>query len=154
MIDLQQFGTLDAELMSRPLDSLNNPNFLGSGLKLRANSGVFAGMIGASPSSPLARRTKHEIKNSQKFAKKYAETPMLWAKCLLSTCFRFVFIVTFCFSPEKSKKVNCFLLISAAFGSCIFPVTFWSRVPKSEPCEQPTTFSWPCRNSDYFQPMR
>lgn len=75
--------------MARPKDDPRlDANLLGSGLKSRASSGAALGSMGPPPGSPLARRTKHEIKASQKFAKKYAETPMLWAKCLLNTCFR------------------------------------------------------------------
>lgn len=93
----EMFGTLDPALMIRQPDESAgfDPNLLGvagSGLKPRSNSGLTSGSIGPAPNSPLARRTKHEIKNSQKFAKKYAETPMLWAKCLLNTCFRYYLI--------------------------------------------------------------
>ncbi|XP_042860737.1 DENN domain-containing protein Crag-like isoform X12 [Penaeus japonicus] len=41
----------------------------------------------ATPASPLARRTKHEVKSAQKLALRHAQTPILWAKCLLSTCY-------------------------------------------------------------------
>ncbi|XP_046446336.1 DENN domain-containing protein 4C-like isoform X6 [Daphnia pulex] len=89
----QQFGTLNPALMQRPLDeSLFDPSVVGSSTKPRSSSGNMCGSSLPPPSSPLARRTKHEIKNSQKFAKKYAETPMLWAKCLLNTCFSIWFI--------------------------------------------------------------
>ena len=85
----QQFGTLNPALMQRPLDeSQLDPSLVGDSTKPRTNSANPCGSSLPPPSSPLARRTKHEIKNSQKFAKKYAETPMLWAKCLLNTCFR------------------------------------------------------------------
>lgn len=86
--------------MVRPKDdSLQPSSLLGSGFKKsRTNSGAALGSNGPPPGSPLARRTKHEIKNSQKFAKKYAETPMLWAKCLLNTCFRCDVISTFLLS--------------------------------------------------------
>lgn len=84
-----QFGTLNPDLMVRPSEEmLNDPSLVGSSTKVRANSASASGPSCPPPSSPLARRTKHEIKNSQKFAKKYAEQPMLWAKCLLNTCFR------------------------------------------------------------------
>lgn len=45
----------------------------------------------SAPGSPIARRTKQEIKCAQKNAKKYSENPHLWAKYLLSTCYRCVF---------------------------------------------------------------
>ena len=90
-----QFGTLNPELMVRPSEELLSDSVFGSGLKPRSNSGATLGSTGPAPSSPLARRTKHEIKNSQKFAKKYAETPMLWAKCLLNTCFRYLSVEVF-----------------------------------------------------------
>lgn len=86
---MQHFGELDPSLFSRSCESQEKSRVLGSGLKPRANSGVASGSVAPS-GSPLARRTKHEIKNSQKVAKKYAETPMLWARCLLSTSFRYV----------------------------------------------------------------
>ncbi|XP_032776750.1 DENN domain-containing protein Crag isoform X6 [Daphnia magna] len=89
----QQFGTLNPDLMLRPVDESSlDPSLVGSSTKPRSNSGNACGSALPPPSSPLARRTKHEIKNSQKFAKKYAETPMLWAKCLLNTCFSIWFI--------------------------------------------------------------
>ncbi|XP_078702971.1 C-myc promoter-binding protein-like isoform X9 [Branchiostoma floridae x Branchiostoma belcheri] len=48
----------------------------------------------AKPSSPMAvtRRTKAELRQSQKVAKKNSGSPMLWAKLLLSHCFSLWFI--------------------------------------------------------------
>ncbi|CAH1254829.1 DENND4A [Branchiostoma lanceolatum] len=48
----------------------------------------------AKPSSPMAvtRRTKAELRHSQKVAKKNSGSPMLWAKLLLSHCFSLWFI--------------------------------------------------------------
>lgn len=40
------------------------------------------------PGSPMARRTKHEVKSAQKLARKYSTSPGLWAKFLLGTCYR------------------------------------------------------------------
>lgn len=45
-------------------------------------------LSGVMPGSPMARRTKHEIKSAQKLARKHATSPELWAKCLLTTCYR------------------------------------------------------------------
>jgi hypothetical protein len=45
-----------------------------------------------SPGSPVARRTKQEIKSAKKNAIKYSEQPMQWAKYLLSTCYSLWFI--------------------------------------------------------------
>ncbi|XP_050536920.1 DENN domain-containing protein Crag isoform X2 [Daktulosphaira vitifoliae] len=44
------------------------------------------------PGSPMARRTKHEVKSAQKLAKKYSTSPGLWAKFLLGTCYSLWFI--------------------------------------------------------------
>ncbi|KAJ4440667.1 hypothetical protein ANN_08814 [Periplaneta americana] len=44
-------------------------------------------LSGAVPGSPMARRTKHEVKSAQKLARKHALSPELWAKCLLTTCY-------------------------------------------------------------------
>lgn len=48
--------------------------------------------VAAMPGSPMARRTKYEIKLAQKLARKYADHPDLWAKCLLTTCYSVWFI--------------------------------------------------------------
>nr|CAD7398697.1 unnamed protein product [Timema poppensis] len=56
---------------------------------LRADSARLSGVL---QGSPLARRTKHEIKSAQKLARKYAALPDLWAKCLLGTCYSLWFI--------------------------------------------------------------
>ncbi|EAA01213.3 AGAP001102-PA [Anopheles gambiae str. PEST] len=45
------------------------------------------------PGSPMARRTKHEIKTAQKLARKHQGNPELWAKHLLATCYSIYFIV-------------------------------------------------------------
>ncbi|XP_039291612.1 DENN domain-containing protein Crag isoform X2 [Nilaparvata lugens] len=61
---------------------------------------------GGPPGSPMARRTKHEIKSAQKIARKYATSPELWAKCLLTTCYSIWFIhLPSCvlFAPSKSS---------------------------------------------------
>ncbi|XP_059619595.1 DENN domain-containing protein Crag isoform X1 [Phlebotomus argentipes] len=45
------------------------------------------------PGSPMARRTKHEIKAAQKIARKSALNPESWAKHLLATCYSIYFII-------------------------------------------------------------
>ncbi|XP_065156643.1 DENN domain-containing protein Crag isoform X3 [Atheta coriaria] len=44
------------------------------------------------PGSPMARRTKHEIKSAQKLAQKYVNQPALWARCLSGTCHTLYFM--------------------------------------------------------------
>ncbi|KAF5299327.1 hypothetical protein FQA39_LY02500 [Lamprigera yunnana] len=44
------------------------------------------------PGSPMARRTKHEIKSAQKLARKCSRSPELWARCLLGTCHTLYFM--------------------------------------------------------------
>ena len=58
----------------------------------------------AAPGSPLARRTKHEVKTAQRLASRHAQTPILWAKCLLSTSYRLdKFNTVFKFIDNKIK---------------------------------------------------
>uniref|UniRef100_A0A336K1N9 CSON010684 protein n=1 Tax=Culicoides sonorensis TaxID=179676 RepID=A0A336K1N9_CULSO len=45
------------------------------------------------PGSPLARRTKHEIKLAQKLARRCQGNPEAWAKHLLATCYSLYFII-------------------------------------------------------------
>ncbi|XP_045076410.1 C-myc promoter-binding protein-like, partial [Coregonus clupeaformis] len=42
--------------------------------------------------APMFRRTKQEIKLSQKIAKRYAAIPQMWSKCLLRHCYGLWFI--------------------------------------------------------------
>ncbi|XP_071576670.1 DENN domain-containing protein Crag isoform X4 [Temnothorax nylanderi] len=42
--------------------------------------------FGMVPGSPMARRTKHEIKVAQRMARKQAAMPDRWGRCLLVTC--------------------------------------------------------------------
>ncbi|XP_076042418.1 DENN domain-containing protein Crag isoform X9 [Oratosquilla oratoria] len=56
------------------------------------------------PGSPLVRRTKHEIKSAQKQATRYAQTPILWAKCLLATCYSLWFTHLPSFALTQSHK--------------------------------------------------
>lgn len=45
------------------------------------------------PGSPIARRTKHEIKLSQKMARRCQSRPELWSKHLLATCYSIYFLI-------------------------------------------------------------
>lgn len=45
------------------------------------------------PGSPMARRTKYEIKMSQKIAKKCQSSPEQWTNHLLTTCYSIYFLV-------------------------------------------------------------
>ncbi|XP_076339433.1 C-myc promoter-binding protein-like [Tachypleus tridentatus] len=73
----QEFGTLNPKLFHKhPVKSLLS---VGSTVSVQANS-------------PMARRTKQEIRAADRVAKKQAENPMLWAKCLLSNCFSLWYI--------------------------------------------------------------
>ncbi|RWS17201.1 DENN domain-containing protein 4C-like protein, partial [Dinothrombium tinctorium] len=42
--------------------------------------------------SPVSRRTKQEIRSAQKMARRHAESPLTWAKCLVSYCYSLWFI--------------------------------------------------------------
>ncbi|XP_063215906.1 DENN domain-containing protein Crag isoform X2 [Bacillus rossius redtenbacheri] len=67
-----------------------------------------ARLSGVLQSSPMARRTKHEIKSAQKLARKYATSPELWAKCLLSTCYSLWFLhLPSCALMSRSKAPSC-----------------------------------------------
>lgn len=48
---------------------------------------------GLMPGSPMARRTKHEIKTAQKIARKCQSRPETWAKHLLATCYSIYFLL-------------------------------------------------------------
>ncbi|XP_023231484.1 C-myc promoter-binding protein-like [Centruroides sculpturatus] len=58
----------------------------------------------STPNSPLARRTKQEIKLAQKVAKKQAEIPPMWAKCLVGYCYSLWFIHLPAFTKTSSSK--------------------------------------------------
>ncbi|XP_069986702.1 DENN domain-containing protein Crag isoform X9 [Penaeus vannamei] len=60
----------------------------------------------ATPASPLARRTKHEVKSAQKLALRHAQTPILWAKCLLSTCYSLWFTHLPAFATTQHHKAR------------------------------------------------
>lgn len=53
----------------------------------------FAHGINMVPGSPMARRTKHEIKTAQKLARKCQPNPETWSKYLLATCYSIYFLV-------------------------------------------------------------
>ncbi|XP_063980913.1 DENN domain-containing protein Crag isoform X2 [Diachasmimorpha longicaudata] len=48
--------------------------------------------FGITPGSPMARRTKHEMKVAQKMARKQAGLPERWGRCLLGTCYSLWFL--------------------------------------------------------------
>ncbi|XP_032452494.1 DENN domain-containing protein Crag isoform X1 [Nasonia vitripennis] len=48
--------------------------------------------FGIAPGSPMARRTKHEIKVAQRMARKQAALPERWGRCLLNTCYSLWFL--------------------------------------------------------------
>ncbi|GLV31716.1 Calmodulin-binding protein related to a Rab3 GDP/GTP exchange protein [Carabus blaptoides fortunei] len=71
------------------------------------------------PGSPMARRTKHEIKCAQKFAKKCIRSPELWARCLLGTCYSLYFMtlpsmLSLCPGRERAVLRNSYDLLGRA----------------------------------------
>uniref|UniRef100_A0A8D8XMR9 DENN domain-containing protein 4C n=2 Tax=Cacopsylla melanoneura TaxID=428564 RepID=A0A8D8XMR9_9HEMI len=60
----------------------------------------------AAPGSPMARRTKHEIKVAAKLAARCAAAPELWGKCLLSTCHSIWFIQLPSYISVSESKVS------------------------------------------------
>ncbi|XP_053670188.1 DENN domain-containing protein Crag isoform X1 [Anopheles nili] len=63
----------------------------------------------AAPGSPMARRTKHEIKTAQKLARKHQGNPELWAKHLLATCYSIYFIVLPSLISENTGREHAVL---------------------------------------------
>ncbi|XP_012934851.1 DENN domain-containing protein 4B [Aplysia californica] len=58
------------------------------------------------PNSPLARRTKQEVKSAQKMALQQAGDPETWSKCLLSYCYSLWFVVFPSFVQSHPKKLE------------------------------------------------
>ncbi|CAG2102287.1 unnamed protein product [Medioppia subpectinata] len=81
----QEFGPLDPLLFHKNptfstlsrIGSLVNDSEVG----LSENSSIIG------PSSPMSKRTKQEIRSAQKVARRHADSPMKWSKCLLSYCY-------------------------------------------------------------------
>ncbi|KAK6640985.1 hypothetical protein RUM44_012684 [Polyplax serrata] len=60
------------------------------------------------PGSPMARRTKHEVKSAQKLARrKHLQSAQSWAKCLLTTCYSlwFLHLPSFVISDASKSSV-------------------------------------------------
>ncbi|XP_053405869.1 C-myc promoter-binding protein-like isoform X2 [Mercenaria mercenaria] len=60
--------------------------------------------------SPVARRTKQEIKTAQKLAQQYITQPPLWAKCLLSHCYSLWFMVLPAYIKKSSSVTKALSL--------------------------------------------
>ncbi|XP_062558911.1 DENN domain-containing protein Crag isoform X2 [Armigeres subalbatus] len=61
------------------------------------------------PGSPMARRTKHEIKTAQKLARKNQGNPELWAKHLLAACYSIYFMVLPSLISENAGREHAIL---------------------------------------------
>ncbi|XP_005182820.1 DENN domain-containing protein Crag isoform X1 [Musca domestica] len=71
-----------------------NPSLLKSPAKTALNQLIQQQINGClAPGSPIARRTKHEIKLSQKLARRCQSHPELWSKYLLATCYSLYFLI-------------------------------------------------------------
>ncbi|XP_073833925.1 DENN domain-containing protein Crag isoform X2 [Musca autumnalis] len=71
-----------------------NPSLLKSPAKTALNNLIQQQINGClAPGSPIARRTKHEIKLSQKLARRCQSHPELWSKYLLATCYSLYFLI-------------------------------------------------------------
>uniref|UniRef100_T1IU82 UDENN domain-containing protein n=1 Tax=Strigamia maritima TaxID=126957 RepID=T1IU82_STRMM len=58
------------------------------------------------PGSPLAKRTKQEIKSARQIAKRHSEKPILWSKCLVSYCYTLWFVHLPAFVQSHSSKAK------------------------------------------------
>ncbi|GFS92328.1 c-myc promoter-binding protein [Nephila pilipes] len=102
----KQFGTLKPQLFHKnPAKSL---------LNLIAQASPM-------PNSPMARRSKQEIRSAQKIARKHSETPVMWAKCLVGYCVSLWFIHLPSFakcSPSKSNALRLAFDILVQIQKC------------------------------------
>lgn len=73
----------------------------------------FAHSAALTPGSPMARRTKHEIKIAQKMARKCQAIPETWAKHLLATCYSIYFLVLP--SVLLDSPANCHATLKSAY---------------------------------------
>lgn len=62
------------------------------------------------PNSPMAKRTKQEVRMAQKIAQQQVGTPMLWAKCLLGHCYCLWFIHLPAFVKLSQSKARALRL--------------------------------------------
>ncbi len=85
-----QFGPLDPLLYHR-YPTVATLSRIGSLLN-ESETGISENSSLIAPSSPMSKRTKQEIRTAQKFAKRHADSPMTWTKCLLSYCYSLWFI--------------------------------------------------------------
>jgi DENN domain-containing protein 4 len=82
-----------------------NQQFLHQSRKTHLNNFLSQhNVISLAPGSPMARRTKHEIKIAQKLARKHQQQPESWAKYLLATCYSIYFIVLPSICTENSGR--------------------------------------------------
>ncbi|XP_011179058.1 DENN domain-containing protein Crag isoform X2 [Zeugodacus cucurbitae] len=71
-----------------------NPSLLKLSKKTALNHFLQQQLNGSfAPGSPIARRTKHEIKLSQKMARRCQMHPEAWSKYLLATCYSIYFLI-------------------------------------------------------------
>ncbi|XP_071110635.1 C-myc promoter-binding protein-like [Haliotis cracherodii] len=78
------------------------------------------------PNSPLARRTKQEIRSAQKIAQQHITNPHRWAKCLAANCYSLWFInlpafVTINQSKEESFRIAFAVLRKMGQSKLISP---------------------------------
>lgn len=66
----------------------------------------------STPGSPMARRTKYEIKLSQKQAHRSHQSPETWTRHLLSTCYSIYFLILPSFLLKKPEIVGNILKLS------------------------------------------
>ncbi|XP_050303114.1 DENN domain-containing protein Crag isoform X2 [Anthonomus grandis grandis] len=81
--------TNESDSYTYPRFVLNPLLFLNGKRKNRLPSLYQSGV----PGSPMARRTKHEIKSAQKLARKCQRSPDTWARCLCGTCHTLYFMI-------------------------------------------------------------
>ncbi|XP_055909333.1 DENN domain-containing protein Crag isoform X1 [Eupeodes corollae] len=70
-----------------------DPNLLRNVKKTPAKNFLQQQHLSTAPGSPIARRTKHEIKLAQKLARRCQMQPEAWAKYMLATCYSLYFLI-------------------------------------------------------------
>lgn len=103
----KSFGPLDVSLfhahpvMKSRLSLINNQNHHSTIDELSSPTKSTSASA-ATIESPMSRRTKQEIRMSQRIAKRHAESPLTWAKCLVS----YVYSLWFIHLPAYFKMIQ------------------------------------------------